>query len=173
MLSTQKHSTGQIGLPVTKQCPLCLSVLPISKFDRTTGTTTKNGEKVKYNTYKPQCRACRTVLRSVRWKEKGRSGGHKRGSRVKASTSFVYFISDGDFIKIGKANNPSSRLSELQTGNARQLILLNTIECDGEDAGYRLEARLQQLFSGIKALGEWFVATPDLFNFIISTKPTV
>ena len=63
-------------------------------------------------------------------------------------------------------------MSELQTGNARQLILLNTIECDGEDAGYRLEARLQQLFSGIKTLGEWFVATPDLLNFIISTKPT-
>ena len=32
VLSTQKHSTGQIGLPVTKTCKICEQSLPLSQF---------------------------------------------------------------------------------------------------------------------------------------------
>lgn len=36
------------------------------------------------------------------------------------SEGFVYFVSDGESIKIGKANNVKSRLSGLQTGHAKK-----------------------------------------------------
>lgn len=35
--------------------------------------------------------------------------------------SLIYFIRDGELVKIGLSNEPSARLRELNTGNGRQL----------------------------------------------------
>lgn len=70
--------------------------------------------------------------------------------------SNVYFISDGDYIKIGKANNPEKRLVQLQTGNPKTLKLLNVIECKTEKEAFELEAFLHTILQSTHQTGEWF-----------------
>lgn len=43
---------------------------------------------------------------------------------------FVYFISDGEYVKIGKSTKPNTRLSNLQVGNPRKLSILYCLEVD-------------------------------------------
>lgn len=65
----------------------------------------------------------------------------------------VYFITDGIFTKIGKADSPSKRLSEIQVGNPRPLSIVATLNGDP-----RLERALQRHFAscGRHVRGEWF-----------------
>lgn len=65
--------------------------------------------------------------------------------------SYVYFISDGEAIKIGKANNPLSRLAELQTSNHRDLSILAVTPGD-----QWAEAQLHHVFHLRRIRGEWF-----------------
>ena len=51
----------------------------------------------------------------------------------KVSPTFVYFISDGNLIKIGKSDNPEKRLYTMQTGNGRKLKLLKSIFCNTQN----------------------------------------
>lgn len=69
---------------------------------------------------------------------------------------FVYFISDGEFIKIGKSNNPKKRMSELQVGNARDLHLLFQIPTVSEKAAFEAEKMLHRVYRDYSANGEWF-----------------
>ena len=64
----------------------------------------------------------------------------------------VYFITDGHYTKIGKANNPELRLLELQTGNAKRLSI--KIKIDG---GNEIERKLHKLFHRKRINGEWFL----------------
>lgn len=71
--------------------------------------------------------------------------------------SFVYFISDGEFIKIGKANNVELRLKQLQTANARKLTVLKTIPFITEKDAFDTEQFLQVAFAEHSICdGEWF-----------------
>lgn len=71
----------------------------------------------------------------------------------------VYFISDGEFIKIGIATNIKSRLCKLQTGNARPLKVVKLIE------GYRKTERIfHNLFKYERLEGEWFDITEEQVN---------
>jgi hypothetical protein len=70
--------------------------------------------------------------------------------------SNVYFISDGEFIKIGKANNVERRLKELQTGNPKELKILRIIKCTDEYAAYELETFLHSMLHSVNSIGEWF-----------------
>lgn len=63
----------------------------------------------------------------------------------------VYFIGDGDAIKIGVAKNPLRRLTELQIGNPRELKLLGSFK-----GSYRDEVDLHMIFYGYWIHGEWF-----------------
>lgn len=58
---------------------------------------------------------------------------------------YVYGITDGEYVKIGYSVNPPKRVAELQTGNARTLSLLGTIE-------RAMHAKYQK----INVLQEWF-----------------
>lgn len=69
---------------------------------------------------------------------------------------FVYFISDGEFIKIGKAADPQKRLGELQTANARKLELLYVVPCKGDAAARDVEAYLHRVYREYAREGEWF-----------------
>lgn len=64
----------------------------------------------------------------------------------------VYFITDGYYTKIGKANNPDSRLLELQTGNAKKLSIKLKI-----NGGNEIESKLHKLFNRRRVSGEWFI----------------
>jgi hypothetical protein len=71
-----------------------------------------------------------------------------------ADDQCVYFITDGEFIKIGVAVDPQKRLNGLQTGNPRQLRLLGTVP-----GGTSLERGLHACFQARHVHGEWFRLT--------------
>lgn len=65
----------------------------------------------------------------------------------------LYFIAEADtsLIKIGRSNNPKSRLKRLQTGNPRRLSFLHVAENQGWQ-----EAFWHRAFSYDHQGGEWF-----------------
>lgn len=77
----------------------------------------------------------------------------------------VYFITDGEFIKIGVAKDAQSRLKELQTGNPKELFILKTIEYDDGEVYYQ-ESMFHKKFARSRAVGEWFSISKPLFDFI-------
>lgn len=88
-------------------------------------------------------------MNSFRWKP------------TKRFDTYVYFISDGEFVKIGIANNPIQRLLTLQIGNARELKCLFTIPVYkwhglNFSAAYDLEVFLHKGFGSNHIRGEWF-----------------
>ncbi|WP_050577733.1 GIY-YIG nuclease family protein [Sinorhizobium meliloti] len=80
--------------------------------------------------------------------------------------SFVYFITDGDAIKIGKANNPKSRLSGLQTSHHKPLRILALMP-----GGEASERALHGKFHRYRIRGEWFKDCREIRNFINSLTP--
>lgn len=70
--------------------------------------------------------------------------------------SNVYFIGDGEYMKIGKANDVNKRLQMLQVGNPKKLVIIEVIECKDETAAYQLEHFLHSLFQSFRHKGEWF-----------------
>lgn len=69
---------------------------------------------------------------------------------------FIYFISDGEFVKIGKANNPQMRIKQIQTGNARELYIMGLIACESSYQANMLEGALHKYFNKYRKCGEWF-----------------
>lgn len=69
---------------------------------------------------------------------------------------YVYFISDGEYVKIGVAKDLSKRLISLQTANARKLELLFAIPTNGEKSAFELERILHNQYSHYVVNGEWF-----------------
>jgi biotin operon repressor len=68
----------------------------------------------------------------------------------------VYFITDGTFTKIGKADDVNKRLRELQTGNAKKLSMKLSIEGDEIE-----EKKLHKIFHRRRMVGEWFIIDFD------------
>jgi hypothetical protein len=78
----------------------------------------------------------------------------------------IYFISDGEYVKIGYTNgNPLERLASLQTGNARLLKVLHTMPGSLSE-----EQALHQRFHHLRACGEWFELTDEIQQFIGTPK---
>ena len=75
----------------------------------------------------------------------------------------VYFIRQGDYVKIGKAGNPKKRFKQLQSANPEPLELLAVI--DDRD-GHSLETELHRKFAHLRSSGEWFRYGADLVDFI-------
>jgi DNA-binding CsgD family transcriptional regulator len=69
------------------------------------------------------------------------------------SFAMIYFVSDGEYVKIGftEDEDVTKRLKSLQTGNARELKIVGTIE-----GGYDTEVVLHRVFSTLRVRGEWF-----------------
>lgn len=74
----------------------------------------------------------------------------------------LYIITDGTNYKLGYSQNPASRLKELQTANAKPLVLLGTTEGELED-----EKRYHKLLSNTQLVGEWFSPSSELFEILI------
>ena len=73
----------------------------------------------------------------------------------------LYIITDGTTYKLGYSQNPASRLKELQTANAKPLVLLGTTEGEIED-----EKRYHKLLSNTGLVGEWFSPSYELFGVL-------
>jgi hypothetical protein len=90
------------------------------------------------------------------------NGTRKSGNnRAKSVPSYTYFIRDGEAIKIGASYDARWRLSSLQVGNPRPLVVL----CAVLDTILSEEAAHKK-FDHLRIQGEWFHAAPELLEFI-------
>lgn len=76
----------------------------------------------------------------------------------------VYFIRNTETgsIKIGHSNDPSRRLSALQTGVEHDLEVVFVVEEWGQPEEYKLH----QQFAHLRLRGEWFDPKQDLLDYI-------
>jgi len=79
----------------------------------------------------------------------------------------IYFIKDGDFIKIGMSADPWRRLASFQTSHHNELELMAVMP-----GGPDLEAGLHRAFSKWAKRGEWFEQNPQLLAFIEMARAT-
>lgn len=80
------------------------------------------------------------------------TAGAEEAPAVQAKPDHLYVIGAGDgIVKIGRSANPASRLSSIQTGNPRKMLILHLVPEAGE-----LEALVHGEFSRIRLGGEWF-----------------
>lgn len=70
--------------------------------------------------------------------------------------AFVYFVTDGEFVKIGVAEDPDKRIAGIQTGNPRKLEFLALIPCESKKMAHRVEYTLHQIYRRFKKNGEWY-----------------
>lgn len=76
------------------------------------------------------------------------------------SSPQTYFVADGTgHVKIGRSNDPTSRIKTLQTARAVQLKILLVMEGDHE-------LELHRQFAADRVQGEWFVLSPTIQQFI-------
>jgi hypothetical protein len=66
---------------------------------------------------------------------------------------YIYLLSSSGFFKIGVANDVSSRIASLQTGNPHPIKL---ISCYGFQNAEFVERALHQKYSNERLRGEWF-----------------
>ena len=70
---------------------------------------------------------------------------------------YVYWLSDGEHVKIGFSSYPAQRIRELQTGNGRPLSLVAL-----EAAAPAREGELHRFFSEKRRAGEWFLFDSEM-----------
>lgn len=133
------------------------------------------------------CRACRKAyyrsrnLERVVEYNRGWNASHVEQVRQKAeeralnngatSDDFVYFITDGRNVKVGKSKNLMHRLRNLQTASGDQLEVIGLAV-----GGRRLERRLHWRLKAFRLQGEWFtynkfvheIIHPYLFESMIA-----
>lgn len=78
---------------------------------------------------------------------------------------YFYLISDGKYTKIGYAYDVKTRLSTLQTGNAKKLkIIYKHFSSDPE----KIEIKFLKMYSDKKISGEWHYLSDKNINYIKS-----
>ena len=81
---------------------------------------------------------------------------------VKSSyESYVYLIGYGNKIKIGKANRPNIRLSQLQVGIPDEISLIGAIGCASEEDALELEDFLHKEYRHRHIRAEWYTLTSE------------
>jgi hypothetical protein len=78
-----------------------------------------------------------------------------------AGQTWIYFIDNEPFVKIGRSNNPVRRARVLQISQPRPARLIAVIA--GEES---LERELHERFRSSRKQGEWFTWTPELRSFV-------
>lgn len=79
-------------------------------------------------------------------------------------SSYVYAISDGTNVKIGKSNNPHKRRDSLQTSNSKVLYVIATFNCTNQIEAFKLEKKLHSKFSKYRLNREWFSIPMELLQ---------
>ena len=87
-------------------------------------------------------------------------------------SSYVYFIGAFDWktgaleaIKIGKSNNPSARLKELQTATPHKLTLLGSLGCNTEKQSLDFEEYFLRRCSK-KIHGDWVEVSEEFLSYV-------
>jgi hypothetical protein len=73
---------------------------------------------------------------------------------------WVYFIANGDAVKIGIANDVFKRHTALQVGSSSRLRLIGLVDPDKFSEG-AVHAR----FAHLRIRGEWFWLKPEIIDF--------
>jgi hypothetical protein len=81
--------------------------------------------------------------------------------KPRAAIAGVYFVRQGDYIKIGVSIDVPARVRGLQTSSPTPLELLAVLP--GKEPE---EKSLHVRFSHLRASGEWFRAAPELLDYI-------
>ena len=68
----------------------------------------------------------------------------------------IYFVRSGQYVKIGKANDPQARMNALQSASAEPLEMLITIP-----GGVKVEKALHARFTEKRVSREWFLLTNE------------
>lgn len=68
----------------------------------------------------------------------------------------IYFVSDGDFVKIGIAASLPNRIKQLQTGNPRKLYAVYVIEAESQKEALKIENEFHMSLKEKQCIGEWF-----------------
>lgn len=77
--------------------------------------------------------------------------------------NYIYLIRSGEYFKIGIANDPASRLAQLQTGNPQELEIYS---CFSFDDASSVERALHQAFKNSRHFLEWFkLSTDEVYRF--------
>lgn len=85
--------------------------------------------------------------------------------------SFVYWISDGEYTKIGKANSISKRIKQLQTGQARELYIERAFGCKSEQDSIKLESYFHKELKRFQIRNEWFaIPKINLYEDLIESN---
>lgn len=80
----------------------------------------------------------------------------------------VYFVTDGQYIKIGVAASLPNRIKQLQTGNPRRIKAIYVIKADTQRDSLRIENELHKAFKNNHILGEWFeLEERDIANYCV------
>lgn len=74
---------------------------------------------------------------------------------------FVYFITDGDYLKIGVSKDVERRIKQLQTAHGNKLKLIRKVKCQTRDSAFKSEKWLHDMFSLYRTdnenkSSEWF-----------------
>lgn len=73
---------------------------------------------------------------------------------------YIYFITDGEAVKIGFSEKPLRRLGGLQSGHPKPLRLIGAVP-----ASVMEEVAIHKRFDHIRIRGEWFRETPELIDY--------
>lgn len=72
--------------------------------------------------------------------------------------SIIYFISDGEFLKIGiTSGRVKNRIVALQTGNPKKLSIISSVSINDELSALKIERIIHSIFKEHRASGEWFL----------------
>src|SRR3990167_2016459 len=81
---------------------------------------------------------------------------------LKCPRQGVYFISCGEFIKIGISGSVPNRLGSMRVDNPYRLDPLGFIQCEAYSDAEALEAALHLEFAAFRHQGEWFTDAPQI-----------
>ncbi len=78
---------------------------------------------------------------------------------------FVYFIRNGNTVKIGHSHSPHKRMAAMRTANHAKLEMLAIT-----DGGTMRERVLHKKFTKFRLSGEWFTLAPEIAKYISGLK---
>ena len=85
--------------------------------------------------------------------------------RMTRRRTYVYFIRNGNTVKIGHSHSPHKRMASMRTANHAKLEMLAIT-----DGGAMRERVLHKRFAKFRLSGEWFTLAPDITKYISGLK---
>jgi len=88
----------------------------------------------------------------------------ERQSIKKIDYEYVYLFTDGEHYKIGYTKDIKKRLSSINTGNAKNIEIVDYII-----GSKSIEKKLHKKFDHLKIKGEWFLKDNEILEYFKST----